>query len=276
MMHHLGKIALPVYFWLFVTWLFVPLFVMAAMGFRDSNFVAFPIQSWTADWYRSVIDDREILASLWVSLQVAVLSTVLGLGIGTPMAFMVARFHGVWRAMLITIIVMPAFIPIVVSAIALRMFIGNFGIQTGLVAIAFGHAVSSVPFVVVMLLTRLNSMSPNLADAARDLGADEFIVFFRVVLPYLAPALFGAFMFCMLLSFEDFTRSFFLGSFDPTFPVLLFARLRFGFDPGLAAISTLVLVATIALGLYAERFSRKRAAPAKQGRLAAPGDDKNV
>ncbi|WP_127145439.1 ABC transporter permease [Pelagibacterium montanilacus] len=276
MMRLLGRIALPVYFWLFVAWLFVPLFVMAAMGFRDSNFVAFPIQSWTTDWYRSVIEDREIMASLWVSLQVAVLSTVMGLGIGTPMAFMVARFDGVWRAVLIAIIVMPAFIPIVVSAIALRMFIGNFGIDTGILAIAFGHAVSSVPFVVVMLLTRLNSMSANLADAARDLGADEFIVFFRVVLPYLAPALFGALMFCMLLSFEDFTRSFFLGSFDPTFPVLLFARLRFGFDPGLAAISTLVLLVTIVLGLYAERFTRKRAAPGHQGRLAARGDDTNA
>ena len=42
------------------------------------------------------------------------------------------------------------------------------------------------------------------------------------------------------------------------FPVLLFSKLRFGFDPGLAAISTLVLIVSIALGLYAERFSRRR------------------
>jgi spermidine/putrescine transport system permease protein len=132
------------------------------------------------------------------------------------------------------------------------------GLETGMPAIVFGHAVSTVPFVVVMILTRFGSMSPNLADAARDLGADEFIVFLRVTLPFLMPAIFGGAVFSMLLSFEDFVRSFFLGGFEPTFPVLLFAKLRFGFDPGLAAISTLVLIVSILLGLYAERFSRQR------------------
>lgn len=272
MIRLIGRIALPVYFWLFTAWLFLPLIVMAAMGFRDSNFVAFPIQSWTMDWYRSVLADREIMSSLWVSLQVAVMSTFTGLLIGTPMAFMVARFSGVIRAALVVIIIMPAFIPVVVSAISLRMFIGSFGLPTGTGAIAFSHAVSSVPFVVVMLLTRLNAMSSNLTDAARDLGADDFMVFFRIVLPYLAPALFGAFMFCMLLSFEDFIRSFFMGSFDPTFPVLLFSRLRFGFDPGLAAISAIVLLATIALGLYAERFTRRTTA-GHQGKAKATGEN---
>lgn len=270
----IGRISLPVYFWLFVAWLFMPLIVMALMGFRDLNFVAFPIRSWTADWYKSVLADKEMTASLWVSLQVALISTAMGLAIGLPMAFMVARFYGLARAILVGIIVLPAFIPVVVASISLRMFIGNLGLSTGAMAIAFGHAVSSVPFVVVMLLTRLNSMSTNLTDAARDLGADDFIVFFRIVLPYLAPALFGAFMFCMLLSFEDFTRSFFLGSFDPTFPVLLFAKLRFGFDPGLAAISTLVLFVTIALGLYAERFTRRRKLE-NQGRVTVTGDKNN-
>lgn len=274
MIRLIGRVALPIYFWIFVAWLFVPLIVMGLMGFRDSNFVAFPIQSWTTGWYQSVLADREMMSSLWVSLQIAGLSTIMGLVIGTPMAFMVARFGGITRAILVVIIVLPAFIPVVVAAISLRMFIGNLGVPTGIMAIAFGHAVSSVPFVVVMLLTRLNSMSTNLTDAARDLGADDFIVFFRIVLPYLAPALFGGFMFCMLLSFEDFTRSFFLGSFDPTFPVLLFAKLRFGFDPGLAAISTMVLILTIGFGLYAERFVRRRKL-GNQGRIAAIGDTEN-
>lgn len=274
MMKVFGRVALPVYFWIFVIWLFLPLIVMAVMGLRDSNFVAFPIQSWTTEWYRSALTDREMAASLLVSLEVALISTSLALVVGTPMAFMVARFNGVARAILVAIIVMPAFIPIVVGAISIRMFIGNLGMSTGIMAVALGHAVSAVPFVVVMLLTRLNAMGTNLTDAARDLGADDFIVFFRIVLPYLAPALFGAFMFCMLLSFEDFTRSFFLGSFDPTFPVLLFAKLRFGFDPGLAAVSTLVLIVTIVLGLYAERFSRRRKL-GNQGRSSATGDNGN-
>ena len=257
-MNTIRRFSLPIYFWLFVIYLFLPLGVMAVMGFRDSNFVAFPIKAWTTQWYQGVLLDREIMGALWVSLRVAVYSTLIALPVGVMTGFMVARTGGVLKAVLIAIIVLPAFIPIVVSAIALRMFIGWIGLQPGIAAIAFGHAVASVPFVAVMVLTRLNTMSVNLADAARDLGADEIIVLVRVVLPYLGPALIGSFMFCMLLSFEDFVRSFFLGGFDSTFPVLLFSKLRFGFNPGLAAISTIVLIATIFVGLYAERFVRRR------------------
>lgn len=257
-MNAIRRLGLPVYFWLFVIYLFAPIVVMAAMGLRDSNFVAFPITKWTTHWYADVLVDREILGSLWLSAEVAVLSTLLSLVIGLPTAMLVARTRGVLRGVLLALVILPAFLPVVVSAIALRMFIGRLGLEPGTAAIVFGHAVGSTPFVVVMVLTRLESMGRNVADAARDLGADEIIVFLRVVLPYLGPALFGAFMFCLLLSFEDFVRSFFLSSFNPTFPVLLFAKLRFGLDPGIAAISTLVLLVSIALGLYAEQFSRRR------------------
>lgn len=257
-MRYLRGFSLPAYFWLFIAYLFAPILVMAAMGFRDSAFIAFPITKWTTHWYADMVFDREMLSALLLSARVAVLSTLIALAVGLPTALLLTRTRGVMRAILVAIVVMPAFLPVVVSSIALRMFISRLGIEPGTAAIVFGHAAGSMPFVAVMALTRLDSMGHNLADAARDLGADEVIVFVRVVLPWLAPALFGAFMFCLLLSFEDFVRSFFLGGFEPTFPVLLFAKLRFGLNPGIAAISTMVLFTTMALGLYAERFTRRR------------------
>lgn len=252
----LRNLALPGIFWLFVLYLFTPLLVMAVMGFRDSNFVAFPIQAWTSDWYREVLFDRDIKESLWLSLRVSVMATVLSLVIGLPTAFLVARTSGLARGAFLVIIMLPAFIPVIVSAISLRIFAGRIGLETGLLAIALGHAVASMPFVVVMVLTRLDTMNRNLVDAARNLGADEFIVLFRVTLPYLGPALLGALIFSLLLSFEDFVRSFFLGGFEQTFPVMLYSRLRFGFDPGLAAVSTIVLLVTTGFGHFAERFLR--------------------
>lgn len=257
-MMRLRPFALPAFFWLFVAYLFIPIIVMALMGFRDSNFVAFPIHSWTTRWYQRVLFDKDIVQSLWLSLRVAVVSTLIALVVGLPSAFLVARTHGILRAILVAIIVLPAFLPVIVSAIALRMFIGQLGLDTGPTAIAIGHAASTIPFVVLMVLTRLNSMNRNLADAARNLGADDVIIFTRIILPYLAPALFGAVMFAMLLSFEDFVRSFFLGGFEQTFPVLLFSKLRFGLDPGLAAISTIVLLVSTGIGLYADHFLRRR------------------
>jgi len=249
---------LPAVFWAFVVYLFLPLIVMALMGFRDSKFVAFPINKWTTHWYQDVLFDREILEALWLSLEVALLSTAISIIVGLPLAFVLARTSGVVRGISVALVVLPAFLPVIVSSIALRMFIGRIGLETGTVAIAFGHAVGSVPFVVIMVLTRLHALNKSVVEAARNLGADDLIILFRIILPFLTPALLGAFMFCMLLSFEDFVRSFFLGGFKQTFPVLLFSRLRFGFDPGLAAISTLVLLTTIIVGLFAERYLRRR------------------
>ena len=252
------RLVLPAYFWLFILYLFTPLLVIGIMGFRDSNFVSFPITKWTTDWYREILFDRDIQSSLWLSLRVAILSTAISLFVGLPTAFLVARTRAAVRATLIAVLMLPAFLPVIVSAISLRIFAGQIGLETGMLAISLGHAVASMPFVVIMVLTRIDSLNSSVVDAARNLGADPIIVLTRIVLPYLSPALFGAFLFSMLLSFEDFVRSFFLGGFDQTFPVLLYARLRFGFDPGLAAVSTIVLIATTCLGLFAERLVRGR------------------
>lgn len=252
---------LSAYFWAFVAYLFVPLVMMAAMGFSGSRFVSFPIRSWTPEHYLLAFSDREMNAALIASVKVALGATALSLVVGVPMGFAVARLRGGWRAGASALVLLPAFIPVVVAAVALRMFIGVLGLAPGLPAVIFGHAVSTVPFVAIMVLTRLNAMPANHAEAARDLGADEIVIFFRITLPFLAPSIVGGVIFCLLLSFEDFVRSFFLTGFQPTFPVLMFSRLRLGFGPDLAAISAVVLAVTLALAFYAERVTRLRKAP---------------
>jgi spermidine/putrescine transport system permease protein len=67
----------------------------------------------------------------------------------------------------------------------------------------------------------------------------------------------GASIFCLLLSFDDFVRSFFLGGYDPTLPVMIFAMLRSGMSPEINAIATVALVLTAALGIWAERSTRR-------------------
>ena len=108
-----------------------------------------------------------------------------------------------------------------------------------------------------MVLTRLRSMPANLVDAARDLGADPFIAFLRVTIPYLMPALVGGMIFCVLTSMDDFVRTFFLGGYQPTLPMLIFARVQGGMSPEINAIATVVLTVTAIVGLYAEHFTRR-------------------
>jgi spermidine/putrescine transport system permease protein len=156
------------------------------------------------------------------------------------------------------LITLPAVLPGIISAIALRIYSQTMGIEPGMIAVILGHTVHNVPFVTLVGMARLNSQPISHVEAAQDLGADNVISFFRITLPYLMPALVGSGIFCMLTSFDDFVRSFFLGGYEPTLPVYIFSQLRTGMSPEINAISSVVLVITAVMGLTAERLMRRK------------------
>jgi spermidine/putrescine transport system permease protein len=251
------RTALTAAYWAFALYLVVPLVLMSAMSFKDANFISFPIETWTLDWYRQVVQDRVFLSAVTYSLFIATMTTLAGTVIGTWIALLIAS-EGVWlRSVLFGLACLPAVVPGLINAISMRIFIEFLGMRTGTAAIVLGHTIHAVPFVVVMVLTRLRSMPPNLVDAARDLGADNVVAFFRVTLPYLGPAIAGGMIFCALLSIDDFVRTFFLGGYRTTLPMLIFAKVQGGMSPEVNAMATLILIITVAAGLYAERLTRR-------------------
>jgi spermidine/putrescine transport system permease protein len=244
-------------YWLFALYLLGPLLLMSAMSFKDANFIAFPIETWTLDWYVRVVQDRTFLSAVGYSLLIAVSTTLIGTVVGVWIALLIAA-EGVWaRSVLFGLACLPAVVPGLINAISLRIFIQVIGLPTGTEAIILGHSIHAVPFVVVMVLTRLRSMPPSLVDAARDLGADNVVAFFRVTLPYLGPALAGGMIFCALLSIDDFVRTFFLGGYRTTLPMLIFAKVQGGMSPEVNAMATLILLITAGFGIYAERLTRR-------------------
>jgi spermidine/putrescine transport system permease protein len=251
------RTALTAAYLAFVLYLFGPLLLMSAMSFKDANFVAFPIENWTLSWYASVLQDRTVLSAFAYTLGIAIAVTLAATVIGVWIAVLIST-EGIWgRAVLFALACLPAVVPGMISAISLRIFVRTIDMQTGTEAIILGHTVHAVPFVVVMVLTRLRSMPVNMVDAARDLGADSLVAFLRVTLPFLAPAILGGAIFCALLSIDDFVRTFFLGGYRPTLAVLIFTKVQGGMSPEINAIATLVLIFTAGVGLYAERLTRR-------------------
>jgi len=241
----------------FVVYLFVPLSLMIVMGFKDSKFIGFPIKGWTFEWYARVFQDTEVLGIFAYSLIIAVVSALISLFVGTWIAILLTgrKFFG--RAVIFSLALLPAIVPGIISAISFRIYARVLGIEPGMLAVIWAHAVHNVPFVMLVVIARLSTLPTNYNEAARDLGADPLIAFTRITLPYLRPALIGAGIFCLLLSFDDFVRSFFLGGYQPTLPVYIFAKLRSGMSPEINAISTIVIVLTAILGLFAERSMRR-------------------
>ena len=251
------RIFLTCFYWAFVVYVFVPLFLMILMGFKDSKFIGFPIKSWTLDWYLGVFENSEVLSVLGYSVAIAVLSTAISVFVGTWIAMLLEGRKFVGRAVIFGLTILPALVPGIISAISFRIYARLLGIEPGMFAIIWAHAVHNVPFVALVVMARLSTLPKSQTEAARDLGADPLVAFWRITLPYLTPAIMGASIFCLLLRFDDFVRSFFLGSYEPTLPVLIFAKLRSGMSPEINAIATVALVLTAILGVWAERYTRK-------------------
>lgn len=251
------RIFLSCVYWAFVLYVFVPLILMILMGFKDSKFIGFPIKSWTLDWYLGVFEDSEVISVFGYSIAIAVCASVISIAIGLWIAVLLEgrKFWG--RAAVFGLAILPALVPGIISAIAFRIYARLLGIEPGMFAIIWAHAVHNVPFVVLVVMARLSTLPKSQIEAARDLGADPLVAFLRITLPYLTPAIMGASIFCLLLSFDDFVRSFFLGSYEPTLPVLIFAKLRSGMSPEINAIATVALVLTAVLGIWAERYVRR-------------------
>lgn len=252
-----NRILLSCVYWAFVAYVFVPLILMVMMGFKDSKFIGFPIKSWTLDWYTGVMGDAETLTAFGYSLVIAVLSTVVSIIVGTWIAVLLEGRSFWGRAAIFGMTVLPALIPGIISAIAFRIYARLLGIEPGMGAIIWSHAVHNVPFVALVVMARLSTLPKSQIEAARDLGADPLIAFLRITFPYLVPAIMGASIFCLLLSFDDFVRSFFLGGYEPTLPVLIFAKLKSGMSPEINAIATVALILTAIIGVWAERFTRR-------------------
>ena len=151
---------------------------------------------------------------------------------------------------------MPLATPGIVHAIALRIAIQAVGLDPGPLAVLLGHAVHATPLAALMVGARLATLPPELTEAAQDLGAGPVGAFWLVTLPWLARTLAGAGLLAALNSFDDFVRSFFLGGFEPTLPVLIFGRLRSGLTPEINALATLALLATLAVGAALARLTR--------------------
>lgn len=255
--HDAPRTALTATYWAFVIYLMLPLMLMMAMSFKDASFIAFPISEWTFDWYVKVMQDKQFLEAVIYSILIAAATTLAATTIGTWIAMLIVAEGIKGQAIIFALACLPAVVPGMISAISMRIFISSIDMPTGTAAIILGHTVHAVPFVVVMVLTRLRTMPGNLVDAARDLGADSVVAFFRVTLPYLWPAVMGGMIFCVLLSIDDFVRTFFLGGYKPTLPMLIFAKVQGGMSPEINAMATLVLLVTAAVGLYAEYKTRR-------------------
>jgi ABC-type spermidine/putrescine transport system permease subunit II len=162
----------------------------------------------------------------------------------------------------------PVIVPSIITAIAMYYLAGKLGLIGNLFWLGLCHAVIAMPIVLLILLSALRAVDPNLERAALGLGSSHTRVFCRVVLPIVLPGVMSAALFAFLASFDELLISLFLaGVRAQTLPVRIWNSLNLQVEPTIAAVSAF-LIAITTLILAAEAILRQRQA---QRRRRAPG-----
>lgn len=247
--------------------LYVPLLAVAVQSVNASRFGT-SWQGFTWSWYGKLFAHEAIGAAAKNTLLVACISTAVSTVLGTCLALGLDRipWPGRVRRGLDILLHLPVITPDILFAAALVVAFGVLRqasslFDPGLVPMILGHIAFQVAFVALVVRARLATLEPELFEAARDLYAGKRYLFWHVTLPLLLPAVAGGALLAFTLSLDDFIISFFTtGSGSDTLPIYIYGSLRRGLSPEIHALSTLMVLATVALVLGVERLNRTREA----------------
>ncbi|TDQ67165.1 ABC-type spermidine/putrescine transport system permease subunit II [Maritalea mobilis] len=262
------------YVTLFFVYLALPLTVVCLMAFNDSVFPSLPWEGFTWDWffgdeapYIGVFNDRSILRSIGTSMFVAFWVSLLSIAVGTTNAFLFVRHDFKFKEFFYILMLLPLIIPGIILGISILVFsnaVANNlenatgmwfdGLRPGLPLVILGQFSFIATFATLVISARLEKFDRSLEEAALNLGATRMGAIRQITLPFLFPAIAGAAVVAILMSFENFNTTLMLVGSDAPLTINMFDRLKLGSTPVLNAVSLLLIVVSALLGLASLLF----------------------
>lgn len=252
--------------------LYAPLITLMAFSFNDSqrNIVW---RGFTLKYYAVTFADADLITAFGNSLTIAAVSTLASVILGAMTALLLWRFRFPFKPALEGALGLPIVVPEICMGVAMLAFFTQvlpwpteIAWPFNLGAIIISHISFSFSFVAIVIRGRLASFNRELEEAARDLGASEWRLFWDVIAPHMRPGLVAGALLAFTLSLDDFVITFFTSGPDTlTFPVKVYSMVRFSVTPEVNAASTILIVVTVALTAIALRLQGTNVAKAEIG-----------
>ena len=226
--------------------LYIPIVVMMVFSFNDQRYNYY-WNGFTTQWYGKLFHNSALIRSLWYSLIIAVLATVISVVIGTLGALGLKKyeFHG--KKLVNNMLYVPIIVPEIVLAVALLIIFMNLGLSLGMGSILIGHCTFCIPYAVVTIKGRISGDGDTLEEASMDLGANRIQTFFRVTLPSIMPGVMSAAFLSFTLSVDDVVMSNMLaGAKNSTLPVHILSMNKSGNTPDVNALTTIMILVIVA------------------------------
>jgi spermidine/putrescine transport system permease protein len=258
----------------FYLFLFAPLLVVAIFAFNASQFPSPPWRGFTLEWFTGtgavlgkpgVLMDPIWLSSIGNSFKVAVPVALLAVLVGTVNAWVLERAEFRGKTLLAMMMLWPLVIPGVVLGISILAFFSRVAngledwlqtdldlLRPGLPLVVLGQLSFILTIATLIIAARLRKFDRSLEEAAFDLGASRARVLRTVTLPFLRPALIGAGLVALLMSFENFNTTLMLVGSESPLPIAMYGQMREGASPAINAVSLLLM---LGVGVIASVFA---------------------
>jgi putative spermidine/putrescine transport system permease protein len=232
-----------------------PFIVVFVAGFSGDETLAFPPRSWGWRWMAHVFTVEAFQRSFATSLWVGAGSTLAALALGLPVAYALSRHRFAGQEIVRTLLTLPLIVPGIIVGLALlhhMVLLYNLPVMASLLV---GHTALLVPYTVRVVSASLNNLRADIDDAAVSLGATRWQAFAKVVLPNIRGGIAAAAVLAFITSFNQVPVSLFLtGPGVSTLPIEMISYMETSYDPSIAALSTLLVLFTIALVAATEKL----------------------
>ena len=290
---YLLKFFLGVYIFIFLMYLFGPLIIMSLTSFNSAEFPAVtPWECFSWRWFQEgkIAYDGQHLAGLstdWRLHDGLINSFIIGLGvvmlavpIGMAASIVLTQVHSRLRTIFYSVSIMPVLFPGVIIGISTVVlwdriatiggegFISDIG-RNGIFLTILGQTCFISTYCFLIFVARLQRFDQTQEEAALDLGANQTQVFFKILIPYLMPAIASSAVIAFLASFENYNTTVFSILSDQTLTTVIASKVRLGISPAISALALVIITLTIIAAIVYEVLRRRedRKKKARQDQL---------
>lgn len=244
--------------------IYLPMLILVIYSFNASRLVTV-WGGWSIKWYVGLLDNTQLMGSVMRSLEIACYTAIAAVALGTLAAFVLTRItHFKGRTLFGGLVTAPLVMPEVITGLSLLLlFVAmaqmiGWPQERGIVTIWIAHTTFCAAYVAVVVSARLRELDLSIEEAAMDLGARPWKVFFLITIPMIAPSLAAGGMMSFALSLDDLVlASFVSGPGSTTLPMEVFSAVRLGVKPEINAVASLILLAVSLVTFLVWYFSRR-------------------
>ena len=260
--------------WLGLLFIYLPMVIMVIYSFNSSKLVTV-WGGWSLKWYFGLLDNKQLIGSVLRSLEIALYTAVAAVALGTVAAFVLTRIpHFRGRTLFGGMVTAPLVMPEVITGLSLLLLfvamaqLVGWPAERGMLTIWIAHTTFCTAYVAIVVSARLRELDLSIEEAAMDLGAKPWKVFFLITIPMIAPSLAAGGMMSFALSLDDLVlASFVSGPGSTTLPMEVFSAVRLGVKPEINAVASLILL-SVSLFTFGSWYLMARAEKRRRAEIA--------